>query len=248
MFTDTHCHISKKDYENIDEIIKNATEAGIHKMINNGADYESNQEVLEISSKFSNVYAAIGFHPQNLENFKEEYYTQIEENIDKIVAIGEIGLDYYNGYEDKEKQKEVFEKQLQLAEKYNKPVIVHSRRATEDTINILKKYPNVKGDIHCFSGSIETAKIYIKMGYKLGFNGVITFKNANTYKIIEEIPDESILLETDCPYLTPEPFRGHRNEPKYIANIAERVYNIKYIAQEELSKITEKNVKDLFDI
>jgi TatD DNase family protein len=164
------------------------------------------------------------------------------------VAIGEIGLDYYNGIIDHEKQKDVFRKQLELADKYNKPVIVHSRKATEDTINILKEFPNVKGSIHCFSGSVETANIYIKMGYKLGFNGVITFKNSNAFEVIEKLPLNVILLETDSPYLTPEPHRGTKNEPAYIEYVAKRICNIKGISMEKLSEITEKNVKDLFDI
>lgn len=248
MFTDTHCHITKEDYENIDLLISNAKEKGITKMINNGVDRESNIEVLELSKKYNNIYPAIGIHPEYADSYKNEDIDFIEKNIDKIVAIGEIGLDHHYEPLDKDKQKELLDKQLKLAEKYNKKVVIHSREATEDTINLLKKYPTVKGVIHCFSGSLETAKIYLKMGYKLGIGGVLTFKNSNLYKIIEELPLESFILETDSPYLAPTPHRGEKNEPAYVKIIAEKVCDIKGITMEELSKITEKNVKEIFDI
>lgn len=248
MFTDTHCHITKEDYEDIDLLISNAKENGITKMINNGVDRESNIEVLELSKNYSNIYPAIGIHPEYADSYKDEDIDFIEKNIDKIVAIGEIGLDYHYEPLDKDKQKELLDKQLKFAEKYNKKVVIHSREATEDTINLLKNYPTVKGVIHCFSGSLETAKIYLKMGYKLGIGGVLTFKNSNLYKIIEELPIESFILETDSPYLAPTPHRGEKNEPAYVKIIAEKVCDIKGITMEELSKITEKNVKEIFDI
>lgn len=248
MFTDTHCHISKDDYENVDEVVKRAFENGIHKMINNGSNRTTNEEVLELSKKHSNLYSAIGIHPDSIESYTKEDIDFIEKHIAEIVAIGEIGLDYhYDGY-DKEKQIELFETQLELARVYSKPVIVHSRDATEDTINTLKKFPTVTGSIHCFSGSLETAKIYTKMGYKLGFGGVTTFKNAKIKDVLKELPDEVILLETDSPYLAPEPLRGTQNEPKNVRYIAEFVSQIRGITLEELSNITERNVHNLFDI
>ncbi len=247
MFTDTHCHIDDKNY-NIEELIKNANKNKITKMINNGCDYESNEEVLKISENYPEIYSAIGFHPQNLESFKEKFLKQIEQNIDKITAIGEIGLDYYNGIPDRNLQKEIFKKQLDIAIKYDKPVIIHSREATQDVIDILKCFPNLKGVIHCFTGSLEVAKIYINLGFKLGINGVVTFKNSNLHKVIENIDLENIVLETDSPYLTPEPYRGHKNEPAYILNIAEKICDIKNISLDELSRVTENNVESLFDI
>ena len=248
MFTDTHCHIYKEYYEDINKLNESASSTGIKKMINNGVDFKSNNEVLEVHKKYQNIYPALGFQPQNLETFIDEQLSQIEINAPKIVAIGEIGLDYYYEPYDKDLQKKVFEKQMQLAEKYNLPVIIHSRKATEDTIEIIKKYPSVRGVIHSFSGSLETANIYIKLGYKLGINGVLTFKNSNLYKVIEKIPVESILLETDSPYLTPEPHRGEKNSPSNIIFIANKICEIKNIRLEELSKITEQNVKEIFDI
>ena len=248
MFTDSHCHISKTDYEDIEKVVLNAKNFGITKMINNGTDYKSNLEVLEISSKYKEIYPAIGFHPEVANTYKKEELNVIEKNIEKIVAIGEIGLDYHYENTNRELQKELLELQLEIAKKYNKPVIIHSRDATEDTIKILKKYPTVKGVIHCFSGSIETAKIYLKMGYKLGIGGVITFKNSRLHEVVELLPIEAIILETDSPYLTPEPHRGHQNEPAYVKYVAEKICEIKNISLEKLSKITEKNIHEIFDI
>lgn len=248
MFTDTHCHIYDTYYDDIDGVIKSAGEKGINKMINNASDRESCLKVLELSEKIPNVYPALGFHPEVLSNTSEIDLNLIEKNIDRIVAIGEIGLDYHYGKEDREKQLQLFESQLELAEKYDKPVIVHSREATEDTINILKKYPKVRGSIHCFSGSLETAKIYLSLGYKLGFGGVTTFKNAKIKAVIKELPLDAILLETDSPYLSPEPVRGTKNEPKNVHYIAKFIADIKGISLEELSAATEENVRELFDI
>ena len=249
MFTDTHCHIYKEYYENIDEILKNAKENKINRMINNGCDKKSNEEVLELIGKYENMYGALGIHPENVEEYIQEDIKLIEKQLNhkKVIAIGEIGLDYHYTKENKEKQKKLLEEQLSLAERYQLPVIIHSREATEDTINILKNY-KTKGVIHSFSGSLETAKIYIKMGYLLGINGVITFKNSKLKDVIREIPLENIVLETDSPYLTPEPFRGKRNEPARILEIAKFISELKEISIEELARITNDNIKRIFDI
>ena len=249
MFTDTHCHIYKEYYENIDEILKNAKENKINRMINNGCDKKSNSEVLELIGKYENMYGALGIHPENVEEYIQEDIKLIEKQLNhkKVIAIGEIGLDHHYTKENKEKQKKLLEEQLSLAERYHLPVIIHSREATEDTINILKNY-KTKGVIHSFSGSLETAKIYIKMGYLLGINGVITFQNSKLKDVIREIPLENIVLETDSPYLTPEPFRGKRNEPARILEIAKFISELKEISIEELARITNDNIKRIFDI
>lgn len=248
MFTDTHCHISKEYYDDIDSVIKRAKDKNITKMIVNGANYESNKETLELATKYEGINAAIGFHPEDIEKFDDSMLQQIEQNVDNIVAIGEIGLDYHYEPYDRSAQKELFEKQLKLAEKYSLPVIIHSRDATEDTINILKKYPTVTGSLHCFSGSLETAKIYLKMGYKLGFGGVLTFKNAKLKEVLKGITLNDIFLETDSPYLAPEPVRGTQNEPSNVAYIAEFIAKEYGITLEELSAVTEENVHNTFDI
>ena len=249
MFTDTHCHLYNEYYDSMQEIISNAENVGICRFINNGCDAKTNKEVLSLAEKHANIYAAIGIHPENVDNYTEEDINFIIENINnsKVVAIGEIGLDYHYTKENKESQINLFKLQLDIAEKYNIPVIIHSREATADTISILKQC-NVKGVIHSFSGSLETAMEYVKMGFLLGINGVITFKNCNLKDYINNIPIENIILETDSPYLTPEPLRGHKNEPAYISYIAEFISKTYNITIEELSIITNNNIKRIFDI
>ena len=249
MFTDTHCHIYKEYYENIDEILKRALESNINRVINNGCNRESNKEVLALANTYINMYIALGIHPESADTYQKEDLTFIEENLSnpKVIAIGEIGLDYHYTKENKTLQIKLLESQLKIAETHNLPVIIHSREATEDTINTLKKY-HIKGVIHSFSGSLETAKIYIKMGYLLGINGVITFKNSKLKEVIKELPLEHLVLETDSPYLTPEPFRGKPNEPARIKEIATFISELKGISLEELARITNENIKRFFDI
>lgn len=248
MFCDTHCHLFKEYYEDIDEIIKISNENNVNRMIVAGCSSTSNQEVLSLVEK-DYIYGCLGIHPEEALNYQDKDLDFIEKNIKnkKIVAIGEIGLDYHYGKENKIAQIELFNKQLLLAEKYNIPVVIHSREATHDTINILKKY-KVCGVIHSFSGSLEIAKIYISMGFLLGINGVITFKNCNLRDVIKEIDLHNIVLETDSPYLTPEPFRGKRNDPSKIINIAEYICDIKNVSSVKLAEITNENIKRIFDI
>ena len=208
---DTHCHLFTSEYDDLDNLLKTIENAGI-KCIVNGCDMLSNKEVLELSSKYDFIYSAIGFHPSEVDNVPNNYIDYLEKNIDRVVAIGEIGLDYYWVKDNKDKQIELFENQLKLAEKYNKPVIVHCRDAWNDTYNILSKY-KVIGVIHAFSGSFEMANMFIKLGFKLGIGGVITFKKCNLKDVVKEIGISNIVLETDSPYLSPEPFRGKRNNP-----------------------------------
>ena len=249
MFTDTHCHIYDEYYDNIDEIYEKMQNNKIYRVINNGIDDKSNKEVLDKIKKYDWMYGAIGIHPEEVDKFKEEDLDFVIKHIkdDKIVAIGEIGLDYYYTKENKEKQIEIFEKQLKIAEEYNIPVIVHSREATLDTIESLKKY-KVRGVIHSFSGSYETALIYIKMGYLLGVNGVVTFKNCKNIEVIKKIGIENFILETDSPYLTPVPFRGKKNNPSHIIDIVKYLTNELGLSEEELASVTERNIKRLFDI
>lgn len=248
MFTDSHCHIFSKYYDNIDEIIKSAKVNKVLKIINNGTSLEDNEEVLRLAKKYDNIYAAIGFHPDSTQNFKKSHLKIIENNIDKIVAIGEIGLDYHYEPFNKRLQIKLLEMQLSIAEKYKKPVIIHSRDATDDTIKILLKYPTVKGVIHCFNDTYETALKYIEMGYKLGINGIITFNNSTLVDTVKKISVDAIVLETDSPYLSPVPLRGKTNKPENITIIAEYISKIKEVPLQELSKITERNIKEIFDI
>ena len=247
MFTDSHCHLYHEYYEDLDFIIKESISNKVNRFINDGCDRESNEEVLKLVNIYDNMYGTLGIHPENVEDYKDEDLNFIEDNLNnpKIVAIGEIGLDYHYGKENKDEQIKLLELQLKMAEEHDMPVVIHSREATLDTLNTLKKY-KVKGVIHSFSGSNETAREYLKLGYLLGVNGVITFKNSNIKEVIREIPLESLILETDSPYLTPEPFRGHQNNPSHIIDIAKFVANLKDVSLEELSNITNKNLENMF--
>lgn len=251
MFIDTHCHLSYDDYDDISLVIKDNVEAGIDKMIISGCTRSSIEESIKITEEYKNIYLTIGYHPSEARFTNTDDLKYLEEQIKsnkKIVGIGEIGLDYHYGKEDIVEQKELFEKQLKLAEKYNLPVVIHTRDATFDTIEILKKYPRVRGDIHCFSGSVETARIYISLGYMLGIGGVVTFKNSNLYKVVENVGLDHIILETDSPYLTPVPHRGEKNSSKYIPLIAKRIAEILDVSIEEVSKKTLANTYKLFDL
>ena len=244
---DTHCHIFKEYYNNIDDIINKACQNGVDKMIVNGTNLENNKEILILAEKYDSIYIALGFQPEDIDNNTRDNYSIITDNIDKIVAIGEIGLDYYNGPQDKEKQIKIFEEQLALAEKYNKPVIIHTRNAHKDTIASLNKYPNVKGIIHCFSEGLNEAKEYISLGFYLGIGGIVTFKNSDLSKVLEHIDLSHIVLETDSPYLSPVPLRGKVNKPSNLIYIAQKISEIKGISADEVSKITTNNANQIFD-
>ena len=249
MFTDTHCHMLYEYYENFDEIIEKMQSNKINRVFNNGVDAQSNKEILEHLKNYDFMYGAIGIHPEYVNAYTKEDLKYVEDHLndEKVIAIGEIGLDYHYGKEDKDKQIELFEYQLALAEKYNKPVIVHSRDATLDTIECMKKF-KVRGVMHSFSGSYETAQIYIKMGFLLGINGVITFKNCNLKDVYDRIDLSHVVLETDSPYLTPVPYRGEKNDPSHVLDVANYVADLKGVSLEELSKITNDNIKRCFDI
>ena len=248
MLVDTHCHVLSEYYDNIEEVIKRAKEAGVSMMIVNGIDRNSNQEVLALVKKYDIVYGALGIQPEEVSTATEEDLKFIEEHIcdDKILAIGEIGLDYhYDG--DREKQKYFFKKQLEMAKKYQKPVIVHSRDCIQETYDILK-FSNVKGVMHCYSGSVEMAREFCKIGFYLGIGGIVTFKNAvKLVDVIKEIPLEYIVLETDSPYLSPEPYRGKVNEPANVGVILQKICDVKGLDKKQASEVTTRNVFRLFD-
>ena len=249
MLVDTHCHIYKEYYQNIDEVMDNVSKNNISLVINNACNLKTSLEVLELSKKYENMYIAIGLHPDEISEGVDKIIKLIKENKGnkKLIAIGEIGLDYYHNKDNKLEQQTVLKKQLDLATELNLPVILHSREATGDMINILKSY-KLKGIIHCFNGSVETAKEYIKLGYKLGINGVITFKNCKLISVLKKIGLDNIVFETDSPYLTPTPFRGEQNNPSYINNIANFICDNLNISLDKLETITNQNVSEIFDI
>lgn len=251
MLIDTHCHLSREDYDDIDLVIKENRENGIGKIVVSACTKESILECLEYIEKYDDVYLTIGFHPSETESYNNDELKFLRETIKnnkKIVGVGEIGLDYHYGKDDQLKQIEMFINQMKLAGDLNLPVVIHSRDATEDTIKILKEFPNVTGVIHCFSGSVETAKIYIKMGYKIGIGGVVTFSNSKLFEVVEAVGIENIVLETDSPYLTPVPYRGKKNSSKYIPYIAEKISEILKISVENVSLETTKNACSVFDL
>lgn len=247
---DTHCHINLKDYSEDFEDVIERIEKRLDFVINIGFDLKSSEESLELAEKYSFIYAAIGVHPNDALTYNDSIEKQLEEMAKnkKVAAIGEIGLDYYRDYTPKDVQKNVFRKQLELAEKLKKPVVIHCRDAYEDTINILKEYKNINGIFHSYSGSYDTAKLLIDRFY-FSVSGPVTFKNARNIKeIVEKLPIEKILIETDSPYLTPEPFRGKRNEPCYVEYVAKTVASIKSIDYQEVIDITTLNARRAFKI
>lgn len=250
MLIDSHCHLLSFEYENVDEEIKKAIKAGVERIIINGTNVKSSIEAIELAKKYKEVYAAVGIGPEEVNNVTSHDIKKIEEisHDDKVVAIGEIGLDYYWTKENKDVQISVLKNMLEIAKKRNLPVIVHNRQATVDIYNYLKEY-NVTGIMHCFSGSTETAKEFIKLGFLIGIGGVVTFKNAKSIKeVVKSIPLSSISLETDSPYLTPEPYRGKKNNPDKLVYIASEIAKLKDVNKEEVISQTAFNVRSKFDL
>ena len=252
---DTHCHLNDDMLVGeIDSLVNNFLSAGVDKAICVGCDNNSNYKAKEIAAKCNCVYYAVGIHPDEVDEYDETKLRALLDAKDtKLVAIGEIGLDYYTrngGSKDKEKQKQVFISQLKLANEYNLPVIIHCRDAYGDTLEILKGIKLNRGFVfHCYSGSLEFASEIMKLGGKISFTGSVTFKNAkNVQMVAKSIPDNSFFFETDSPYLSPEPFRGKRNEPKNVAEVLKFVAKLREIDEKMLEKMTDETAKKFFDI
>lgn len=247
---DTHCHLDNEKFdEDRLEVIERIKE-NLEFCVNIGYDLASSKKSLALANEYDFIYAVIGVHPIDIAEYSEEVEKELEllGKNPKVVAIGEIGLDYHWMTEPKEIQQERFKRQLELAERLNKPVVIHTRDAMEDTVNILKDYPNITGVIHCYPGSLETAKQLVDRFY-LGIGGTLTFKNSKkAVEVVKDIPLDRIVIETDCPYLTPEPFRGKRNEPIYVEYVAKKIAEIKEISVEDVTKITTENAKKLYRI
>lgn len=255
MLFDSHCHLNDPLlYSKIEDIILQSKQVGVNKFLIVGYDYSSSLTAIEIANKYKECYASIGIHPTEIDSILKEdidlFFSLLKE--EKVVAVGEIGLDYHWQKENdlKKRQKEWFVKQINYANKYNKPIIVHSRDADEDTFKILKEnIVNKKGVLHCFSMSKEMMKEFVKMDFYIGLDGPITFKNAKVpVEVCEAVPLERLLLETDCPYLTPTPYRGKENSPFYLPLIAKKVSEIKKISLFEVEKATYNNTIRLFGI
>lgn len=250
MFIDTHMHIGDDFGVEPDLYVKNASDAQVEVLIASFCEKDDIMLSTKFVEKYKNLYACIGYHPEVSNKIVEKDYEILEEmvkNNPKIVAIGEIGLDYYWNKDNKDKQREVFCRQLEIAEKLKLPVVIHSRDSINETYEILKKY-KVSGVIHCFSGSLEMAKKFISLGFLLGIGGVVTFKNSKLFEVIEKLELTNIVLETDSPYLTPEPNRGKTNESSNIFYIAQKIAEIKNISLENVAKITTENAIMTFDL
>lgn len=249
---DVHAHLTDQKFDDVEQVVLNAEENGVGKIICSAYNLLSSQQAVDLSKRFNQVYANVGIHPENVEEWSAETIKNLENlsKNSKIVAIGEIGLDYYWRQDTKEKQKQIFVDQINLANKLNLPIVVHSREAMGDTIEILKNNrPNKESLLHCYSGSVESAKILMDLGLSFSFGGVVTFSNAKTaVEVVKSLPIEKILLETDCPYLTPVPFRGKRNEPKNVVYVADMIARIKNMTIEEVAEKTTENAKRLFGI
>lgn len=248
---DTHAHYDDSRFdEDRDELIASLSEKGVSHIVNCGCDLKSSLTTVALAVKYDFIYAAVGVHAHEAEEATEGDLAEIERlyEREKVVAVGEIGLDYHYDFSPRERQLEIFERQLILANRLDLPVIVHDREAHEDTMNLLKKY-KPKGVVHCFSGSAEMAKEIVKLGMYIGIGGAVTFKNAKKpVEVVEYLPLDRLLLETDAPYMTPVPFRGQRCDSAHIAYTAEKIAEIKAIDTQELIDICNKNAKNLFGI
>ncbi len=253
MLFDSHAHIDDEKFDiDREEVIQRAINNGVTGVINVGASMESSARSVALAEKFEGIYAAVGIHPHDAQDALDTDYEQLVRwtALDKVVAIGEIGLDYYYDLSPRDVQRSVFIRQLDVARQTNMPFIIHDRDAHGDLLEILKKEAKgLKGVLHCFSGSLEMANEVIKMGLYISIAGPVTFKNAAKLpEIVTKVPLEYLLVETDSPYLTPQPYRGKRNEPAYVKLVAEQVANLRGIELEVLAKATSENTKKLFGI
>ena len=251
---DTHAHYTEESFDDDrDELITAIHKNGVNYIMLSVSDIEDTKKALSISRNYPFVYSAAGVHPECVGNIPSDYIQQIEkiivENKDKIKAIGEIGLDYHYEDYDASLMKEVFTNQLILAQKTDLPVIIHSRDATKDTLDVLRKHTPKKGVVHCFSGSAQTARELVEMGLHISFTGVITFKNARkALEALEVIPLDRLMLETDCPFMAPVPYRGKRCDSSMITEIAKKAAEIKGISPQEMLDVTCKTAMKFFDI
>ncbi|EMI15161.1 TatD family hydrolase [Bacillus altitudinis MN12] len=254
MLFDTHAHLNAEQYnEDLEQVIERAKSEKVEKIVVVGFDRPTITRAMELIEAYDFIYAAIGWHPVDAIDMTDEDLAWIKElsQHEKVVAIGEMGLDYYWDKSPKDVQKEVFRRQIALAKEVNLPIIIHNRDATEDVVTILKEEgaAEVGGIMHCFTGSLEIAKACMEMNFYISFGGPVTFKNAKKPKeVVKDIPSDRLLIETDCPYLTPAPFRGKRNEPSYVKYIAEQIAELREMSFEELAALTTENAKKVFRI
>lgn len=251
MLIDTHCHLDFQNFEkDFDEVLARAKSAGVEKFINPGVDLSSSKKAVELAKKFPQVFAAVGFHPSDAEKLSADNLNTLEElaSNERVVAIGEIGLDFFKMRNSKKIQIEAFEKQLALAEKIQKPVVIHSRESDDEIFTILDNF-KIRGVFHCFGGDWNFAEKVLDKGFLIGLTGIVTFPNAtNVREVAKEIPLEKLLIETDAPFLAPQKFRGQRCEPAHVVEVAKEIAELKNLSVEEVAGQTMKNAEDFFGI
>lgn len=252
MYFDTHAHYDDEAFDaDRDSVIQSLPAAGVSLVLNAASDLNSSFETVALAEKYPFFYAAVGIHPHEASTMSREALEKLRALTlnKKVVAIGEIGLDYYYNFSPREEQKEAFRLQMALAQELNLPVIVHDRDAHEDSLEIVRAFPGVRGVFHCYSGSLETAKELVKLGWYLSFTGAVTFKNARKApEVVAWIPEDRLMIETDCPYLAPVPLRGKRNDSRNLKFIAERIAEIRGTTTEHIAEVTMRNGISFFGI
>jgi len=251
MIIDTHCHLYFEELnKDLDGVLSRANELGVNTFICVGTNLSDSYESLILAQKYKSIYATAGIHPHDSKDAAEDYLQELRNLLDnkKIVAVGEMGLDYFRNISNPDTQKIVFKEQLKLAEEINKPIVFHNREADEDIINILSDFPNVVGVAHCFSSSYETAIKLIEMGFFISFSGNLTFKNSHLPEVAKKLPLDRLLVETDSPFLSPVPFRGKTNEPGRTRYVAEKLAEIFNSDIDQIASITTTNAKNLFNL
>jgi len=249
---DTHAHLDMKGYKNVEELVERAKKEGVNRIINISSSLSSNSSVIELTGKYDNIYGSLGVHPHDSKEVSVDIIDFIKKNAkynNKIVAIGEIGLDFHYMHSPKEDQISSFRNFLQIAQELELPVIIHDREAHEETLKILNEENKgiLKGVFHCFSGDVNFARKVLDIGFYISVTGIVTFKNAKvTHDVVKFVPLERILVETDCPFLSPEPNRGKRNEPSFVKFVAMKIAELKDKELSEIAEITTKNAYDLF--
>jgi len=251
MLTDTHCHLYYQDLRNdIPAVLNRAAKLGVNRFICVGTNIQDSKKCLELANAHEKIYATAGVHPHDAKDTPKDYLDQICDllKFDKMIAAGEMGLDYYRNISEPEIQNRVFREQLELAQSLGKPVIFHNRDADADMLKVLSDFPNVTGVAHCFSSNLETAKAFLDMGYYISFAGNLTFKNSHLPEVAKGLPLDRILVETDSPYLSPVPYRGKPNEPGRTRFVAEKLAEIHNVSLDVIAKKTSENATALFNL
>mgnify|MGYP001471313060 CR=1 FL=1 len=251
MLIDTHCHLYYDNLsENLDKVLKRARDQGVNRFICIGTNISDSKKSLILSNKYEGVFASAGIHPHDSknapDNFVEEIYDLMKDK--NVVALGEMGLDYFRNYSEPKIQKRVFRAQMDIAKNLNKPVILHNRDADHDLLKILSEYPDVKGIAHCFSSTVEVAEKLVNLGYFISFSGNITFRNSHLPQVAKKVPLDRLLIETDCPFLSPHPHRGETNEPSRVRLVAEKLAEIHTMSFNSVAKLTSKNAEKIFGL